>query len=118
MQEFIKKHKPSYFNNYEFLIKLLLLIIGCSLLGCSEQKETQQVLSTQNQVQVTENAININTATVADLEKLPHIGTQTAQNIIEYREKYGKFRKSEHLLLVRRISDKHFREMRNLIKVE
>ena len=88
------------------------------MLGCSEQKETKQVLSTENQPQVTENAININTASATELEKLPHIGAQTAQNIIEYREKYGRFRKPEHLLLVRRLSDKHFREMKNLIKVE
>ncbi len=72
----------------------------------------------QNQVQLAENAININTASAEDLEKLPYIGTQTAQNIIEHRNKYGRFRKPEQLLLVRRISDKHFREIRNLIKVE
>lgn len=114
----MRKNKPKYFNNCAFSIKLLLLVIITILLGCGEQKETQQVLSTQNQVQVTENAININTASASELEKLPHIGAQTAQNIIEYREKYGKFRKPEHLLLVRRISDKHFRELRNLIKVK
>ena len=114
----MQKHKPYYFNSWEFLIKLLPLVISCFLLGCSEQKETQQVLSTENQPQVTENVININTASATELEKLPHIGAQIAQNIIEYREKYGRFRKPEHLLLVRRISDKHFREMRNLIKVK
>ncbi len=114
----MQKNKPFCFNICAFSIKLLLLVIITILLGCSEQKETQQVLSTENQPQVTENAININTASATELEKLPHIGAQTAQNIIEYREKYGRFRKPEHLLLVRRISDKHFREMRNLIKVE
>ncbi|MGI8639361.1 MAG: helix-hairpin-helix domain-containing protein [Pyrinomonadaceae bacterium] len=96
----------------------MLLVIGCFLLGCSQPKEAQQVLPIQNRVQVTENAININTASVADLEKLPNIGLQTAKNIIEYREKYGRFRKPEHLLLVRRISDKRFREMRSFIKIE
>lgn len=110
--------KTYYFNNYEFLIKLLLLVIISFLHGCSRQKDAQQVLPKKNQFQVAENAININTATDEELEKLPHIGAQTARNIIEYREKYGKFRKSEHLLLVRRISDKHFREMRDFIKVE
>ncbi len=114
----MRKNKPYYFNICAFSIKLLLLVIITILLGCSEQKETKQVLSTENQPQVTENAININTASATELEKLPHIGAQTAQNIIEYREKYGRFRKPEHLLLVRRLSDKHFREMKNLIKVE
>ncbi len=118
MQSIIQKAKCNYFNNYNFCIKLLLLTIYCFLLGCSRQKEAQQVLPTQNQVQIAENAININTASAEEIEKLPNIGTKTAQDIIEYREKYGKFRKPEHLLLVRRISDKRFREIRSLIKVE
>jgi competence protein ComEA len=114
----MQKHKLYYFNSCDFLIKLLLLVIGCFLLGCSEQQEAQQVLPIQNQVQIAENAININAASVAELEKLPDIGAQTAKNIIEYREKYGRFRKPEHLLFVHGISDKRFRKMRSLIKVE
>lgn len=62
--------------------------------------------------------ININSASVEELEKLPHIGKQTAREIIEYREKFGKFRKSEYLLLIRGISDKKFREIKNLVKAE
>lgn len=118
MQRIIQKHKPYHFNSYGFLIKLLLLIICCFLFGCGSQKEAQQVLLIQNQVQVAENAVNINTASAEELEKLPYIGAKTAQNIIEFREKYGKFRKPEHLLLVPRISDKRFREIRNLIKTK
>lgn len=114
----MQNEKLHYFNSCAFSIKLLLLVIVSILLGCSKQKEAKQVLPIQNQVQVAESAININTASAEELEKLPHIGKQTANNIIEYRETYGNFRKPEHLLLVRRISDKKFREMRNLIKVE
>lgn len=114
----MRSGKLHYFNSCTFFIKLLLLVIVINLFGCNEQKEVKQVLPIQNQVQVAENAININTASAAELEKLPHIGKKTAENIVAHREKYGKFRTPEHLLLVRRISDKHFREMRNLIKVE
>ncbi len=118
MQFILQKNKLSYFNTYKCIIKLLLLTICCFLPGCSGQKEAQQVLPIQNQVQVAENAVNINTASAEELEKLTYIGPKTAQNIIEFREKYGKFRKPEHLLLVPRISDKHFREIRNLIRTE
>ncbi len=118
MQFIIRKTKYIDFSIYESTIKLLLLIICCLLHGCNKKKEVQQVLLTQNQVQTSANAVNINTASAEELEKLPNIGAKTAQDIIEYREKYGKFRKPEHLLLVRRISDKRFREMRNLIKIE
>ena len=42
--------------------------------------------------------VNLNTATVADLEKLPGVGAATAARIIEYREKNGPFKKIEDIL--------------------
>jgi competence protein ComEA len=81
-------------------------------------KETQQTLTVENKAVIAENAININTATVAELEKLPNVGAKLAEKIVEHREKYGNFRKPEHLLLVQGISDERFRRMRNLIKTE
>lgn len=118
MQSKLQRNKPYHFNTYEISIKLFPLIICCFLFACSRQKETQQVLPFQNQVSISESAVNINTATAEELAKLPNIGAKIALDIIEHREKFGKFRKPEHLLLVRGISDKRFRAMRNLIKVE
>ena len=114
----MKTHNSYYFNACKFSIKLLLLLIVCFLYGCSEQKQTQQVLPAENQIQISESAININTASTAELEKLPHIGKQTAQKIVEHREKFGKFRKPEYLMFVQGVSDKRFRKMQSLIKVE
>jgi len=62
--------------------------------------------------------ININTASAEELEKLPGIGRGFAQRIVEHREKYGSFRRPEHLIMVRGISDKRFRALRELIAVE
>ncbi len=118
MQFKIQKHKSFYCNICKLPIKLLLLTIFSFLHGCSGQKEAKQVLPVQNQVEVSGSAININSASAEELEKLPHIGEKTAQNIIEFRTKYGKFRQPEHLLLVHGISDKRFREIRPLIKTE
>ena len=67
---------------------------------------------------MSENAVNINTASLEELQKIPNIGAKTAVKIIEYREKFGGFRKPEHLLLIDRISDVRFREMRSLVKTE
>jgi competence protein ComEA len=61
--------------------------------------------------------ININTASAEELEKLPGIGKALAERIVEHREKYGRFRRAEHLIMVRGISDQKFRAMRNLITV-
>lgn len=114
----MKSHKSNYFSVCKIFIKLLPVVIFCFLLGCDRQKEAKQVLLTQNQVTVSESAININTASAAELEKLPNIGEKLAQKIVEHREKYGRFRKAEHLMLVDGISDNRFRQARNLIRVE
>ncbi len=62
--------------------------------------------------------ININTASAQELEKLPGIGRGFAQRIVEHREKYGPFRRPEHLIMVRGISDKRFRALRDLVTVD
>ncbi len=99
-------------------VKLLLLIICSCLFACSRQKNTKQILSIENQIQISESAININTASSKELERLPSIGAKTAQAIVEQREKFGKFRKPEYVMLVQGFSDKRFREIQSLIKVE
>ena len=62
--------------------------------------------------------ININTASAEELEKLPGIGKALAERIIEHREKYGTFRRVEHLIMVRGISDQKFRALRDLVTVD
>lgn len=114
----MKDDKPKYFNVYKISVKLLPLLISGFLFGCTEQKQAKQVLPTQNRVSISDTAVNINAASIAELEKLPHIGEKLAQKIVEHRERFGKFRKAEYLILVDGISDDRFREIRSLIKVE
>ena len=110
--------KLHHFNNYHFLIKpLALLILGVFLISCNK-KEIQHAERIGNWVESAENAVNINTAPIAELEKLPNVGTKLAQKIVEHREKYGTFRKPEHLILVQGISDHRFRQLQDLIKTE
>ncbi len=100
-----------------FLKLKSVLIFGCLLVSCG-QNDKKQVFLTQTPKIISESAININTANGETLEKLPNIGAKTAQEIIKHREKFGAFRKPEHLLFVRGISDRRFREIRDLIKTE
>ena len=110
--------KLQYFNIYRAIINLLALLIIClSIVSCNKNA-TQQILTVENKVAIAENAININTASIQELEKLPDVGAKLAERIVEHREKYGKFRKPEHLILVQGISDKRFRKIKNLIKTE
>jgi competence ComEA-like helix-hairpin-helix protein len=62
--------------------------------------------------------INLNTASPAELEKLPGVGRILAERIITYRNEHGAFRRAEHLMMVRGISERKFRELRSLVRVE
>ena len=63
-------------------------------------------------------ALNINTATAEELVTIPNIGEKLAVRIVEFRERNGRFQRPEDLLLVPGISDKRFREIRNMIRTE
>ncbi len=61
--------------------------------------------------------ININTATAAELDRLPRIGPSIAQRIVEYREANGPFTKVEDLMRVKGIGPATFEQLRDLITV-
>jgi competence protein ComEA len=61
--------------------------------------------------------ININTATLAELETLPGIGPSLGQNIIDYREANGPFETIEDIMKVSGIGTAKFEAIRDLITV-
>jgi competence protein ComEA len=61
--------------------------------------------------------VNLNTASVTDLEGLPGIGAKTAARIVEYRQKNGPFKKVEELMNVRGVGEKNFVKLKPQITV-
>ena len=61
--------------------------------------------------------VNINTATVEELARLPGIGPRIAERIVQHREKNGPFQRVEELLIIRGINRKKFEKIRILITV-
>lgn len=62
--------------------------------------------------------VNINTADIAGLCKLPGVGEARAKAIIEYREKQGGFRKKEDIMQVSGIGEKMYARMEKCLTVE
>jgi competence protein ComEA len=62
--------------------------------------------------------LDLNTATVQQLEKLPGIGPVTAKAIVRFREKSGPFRRVEDLLAIRGITKKKLEKIRPLVTVK
>ena len=61
--------------------------------------------------------LNLNTATLADLEALPGVGASTAKLIIDHRAKNGGFKKVEELMNIKGIGEKSFLKLKPLLTV-
>ncbi|MEN8155189.1 MAG: helix-hairpin-helix domain-containing protein [Acidobacteriota bacterium] len=61
--------------------------------------------------------ININTAGVDQLSKLPGIGPKKAERIISFRKKNGRFRKTRDIMKVKGIGEKTYKKFAGKIRV-
>jgi competence protein ComEA len=63
-----------------------------------------------------ENRININTASVAELQTLPGIGPKLAERVIAHRQKHGAFKRPQDIIIVRGFSANRYRQIAHLIR--
>ena len=91
------------------LLTLLLGVYGAAAQGTAVRAAAGQAAAPA--------VLNLNTATVAQLEALPGIGKATAERIVEYRQKSGGFKKIEELMNVRGVGEKSFLKLKPLITV-
>jgi competence protein ComEA len=61
--------------------------------------------------------VNLNTATLEQLQTLPGIGPAMAKRVIEYRSKVGKFNKIEEIINVKGIGEKKFQKIKERLVV-
>lgn len=62
--------------------------------------------------------LNLNIATAEELMRLPGIGEVTARRIIDYRERQGRFRRPEEIIIIEGFSDTKYRDIAGMICVE
>jgi competence protein ComEA len=91
------------------LVVLTLLSFGAGAASAQESGKAAAPTSTQ--------MVNLNSATVPQLEALPGIGRSTAEKIVEYRQKSGGFKKVEDLMNVQGIGEKSFLKLKPLVTV-
>lgn len=62
--------------------------------------------------------LNLNTATLSELETLPGVGPVLARRIVDFRQKKGGFRRVEELLVIPGISEKKWKAIREKVEVK
>jgi len=61
--------------------------------------------------------VNINTASAAQLQLLPHVGPALAQRILAFRKANGQFKKTDELVAVRGIGERSIQRLKPFITV-
>ncbi len=67
---------------------------------------------------LTEKSIDINTARIDELVRLPGIGEKTAEKIIELRKELGKFKRLEELMDVKGIGEVKFNKIEKFLYIK
>ena len=110
-------HKPFYFNRSAFAAIVVVAITMFVSVACGGRNEDTTAFSNVK-YSPSAAAVNINTASAEQLQKIPYIGEKMAGQIVEHRERYGPFRRAEDLILIQGISDSRFRKIRSLVRVD
>ena len=93
-------------------------VLGVSVISSCSSYEPTADESHAAPLEISTETLNINRATARELEELPGVGRRRAEAIVAYRQRYGPFRRPEHLIAVEGISDRQLRELLKRIRVE
>ena len=88
------------------------------MFGCVQRSRQPFSQTSKDETAVKTRRININSASAGELEALPGIGKVMADRIVQHRSQHGPFRRVEHVMLVRGISERKFLEIERVITVD
>ena len=101
-----------------FSLFLAVCALAAAVSSCVRLPRQRAGVVSQTAPRAARPLVNINAASQGELEKLPGIGRALAARIVAHRVEYGPFRRPEHLMMVRGVSDRRFRALRALITTE
>lgn len=78
----------------------------------------KEFVETERSEQTVDFVINLNTATTADLERIPGIGEVTAERIISYRQTHGAFTHLSDLMKIKGIGSNTYQEIVKYLTLE
>lgn len=84
---------------------VVLILGGASVARAQHKKQPPPAL------------IDLNAATVEELQELPSVGPQMAKAIVDFRQKSGPFRSVEDLLAIKGITKQRLEKIRPYVKI-
>ncbi len=104
----------------------VLTLVGLGMLCWQRQRPPLTVEGTPTAVQATQwdqtleraRRVDVNTADVAELERLPNVGPTLAQRIVEDRHAHGRFQTAEELRRVRGLGPKMLERLKDNITAQ
>jgi competence protein ComEA len=96
-------------NRSAFVLIALVFISSPLAAQRAAKPPVEAVVSTE--------AINLNSATAAQIASLPGIGPKTADLVVQYRVKNGPFKKIEEIMNVRGVGEKSFLKIKDRLTV-
>ena len=101
-------------RNWRVLILFVALLLTAPALLAP--RGSREIFTSKGPGKVTK--VNLNTATVKELERVPGIGHDLAQRIVDYRETHGPFHRVGDLLHVEGITREEFNRIRPYITIK
>lgn len=99
-----------------FLASALIIGVGLNFFKAVKHSGTKvSEVKVLTEGESSEIGLDINRATVEQLEALPGIGTVIACRIVEYREKHGRFKTVQDLLNVSGIGPKRLAVIKDFV---
>jgi competence protein ComEA len=91
--------------------------IACVLAVCLGLAISSVSVLAQKSAPAPSEKINLNTASVEQLQSLPGIGPATAKSIVEHRAKVGKFSRIEEIINIKGIGEKKFEKIKDRLVI-